>query len=169
MADSPLSMLHLAFGDSDRELAATRRMLARVPDAHFDWRPHEKSMSLGELASHIVDLLWWQIVTLEWDGIDTAKSWPRTAAKSQAELLATFDEKAAALRTTLANTTEADLADPWKLSYGSNTIFIEPKADLLRVYGLSHVAHHRGQLTVYLRMLDVPLPPSYGPTADEQM
>ena len=168
MSNAALTRLHLAFGDNDRELAVTRRMLARVPDEHFDWRPHEKSWTLGELACHIVDLLWWQVVTLDRDGIDMAEPWPKTSAKSQAELLDAFDANAAVLRATLEGTTEADLAAPWTLSYGKNEILTEPKGDVLRVYGISHSAHHRGQLTVYLRMLDIPLPPSYGPTADEQ-
>ena len=167
MTDKPLDRRHLALGDVEREIKVTRRMLQRVPEEHFDWRPHSKSMSLGELASHIADLFWWQVATLSMDGIDMAHPWPKTQAKTHTDLMASFEAKVAELQAVIAETTEAILASPWTLSYGGNPVFTLPKADVQRIYGVSHLAHHRGQLTVYLRMHDVPLPPSYGPTADE--
>ena len=164
----PLSKLHLAFGDAEREMATTRRMLERLPNDSWDWQPHVKSFTLGQLACHLVDLLWWQVVTLEQPGIDTAKPWPRTSSGNRDDLLAAFDAHVETLRATFAQTREATLEEPWTLSFGEHEVFTQPKGDVLRVFGLSHVAHHRGQLSVYLRMLDVPLPPSYGPSADEQ-
>ena len=163
-----LDPLYLAFGDTEHELAVTREMLSRVPDDRFDWRPHEKSWTMGELASHIVDLLWWQVVTLEQDGIDMAQPWPKTEATSQESLIAAFDVNEAKLRSVLKATTVDTLIEPWTLSYGEQEIFTESKATVLRRFGISHVIHHRAQLSIYLRMNDVPLPKSYGPTADEQ-
>ncbi|MCY4000496.1 MAG: DinB family protein [Bacteroidetes bacterium] len=162
-----LDPLHLAFGDTDYELAVTRNMLSRVPDDCFDWQPHEKSWTMGKLASHIVDLLWWQVVTLEEDGVDLAQPWPQTEATSQKALMASFDEKERQLRKVLDRTTLDTLGEPWTLSYGDQTYFTEPKATVLRRFGISHLIHHRAQLSIYLRMNNVPLPPSYGPSADE--
>ena len=165
-----LSPMQLATGDLEQELATTRRMLERVPEEHFAWKPHEKSMSLGALAAHIANLLWWQTMTLRQDEFDLAAPQPpRTAPESRAALLREFDEKAAVLREALAQTDEAALARPWTLRRGDHVIFTMPKAAVLRSFGISHMAHHRGQLSVYLRLLDVPGPPSYGPTAHEGM
>jgi len=160
--------LYLAFGDTDHELAVTREMLSRIPEDRFDWRPHEKSWTMGELASHIVDLLWWQVVTLEQNGIDMAEPWPKTEATTQKELIAALDANEEKLRATLKKTTVMILAEPWTLRYGDQEYFTEPKATVLRRFGISHLVHHRAQLSVYLRINDIPLPPSYGPSADEQ-
>ena len=159
--------LSLAFGDIDYELGVTRKMLSRIPDDSFDWYPHQKSWTMGELASHIVDLLWWQMITLERDGIDMSQPCPKTKAATQHELIAAFDANKTKLLDVLSHTTVDTLAEPWTLCYGDQVYFTEPKAVVLRRYGISHLVHHRAQLSVYLRMNDVPLPPSYGPTADE--
>ena len=163
-----LSPMQLATGDLERELATTRRMLERIPDEHLAWKPHEKSMTLGALAAHLTNLLWWQTITLEQDGLDfAAPQPPRTVPESREALLRAFAEKAAVLREALAQTYEAALARPWTLKHGDRVIITQPKAVILRTFGISHMVHHRGQLSVYLRLLDVPVPPSYGPTADE--
>lgn len=163
-----LSLMQVATGDLEQELAATRRMLERLPDEHLAWKPHEKSMSLGALAAHITNLLFWQTTTLQQDDFDMAGPQPpRGAPESREALLREFDEKAAVLREALAHTDEAALARPWSLKRGDHMIFTWPKVAVLRAFGISHMVHHRGQLSVYLRMLDVPVPPSYGPTADE--
>ncbi len=171
MPDTAISLtpMQLATGDLEHEIATTRRMLERVPEEHLAWKPHEKSMSLGALASHIANLLWWQTLMLEHDEFDMAAPQPTvTAPESRAALLQEFDEKVAVLREALAQTDEAALARPWTLRRGDHVIFIQPKIAVLRGFGISHMVHHRGQLSVYLRLLDVPVPPSYGPTADEQ-
>jgi len=162
-----INPLDLAFGDIDHELAVTRKMLSRVPDNCFDWRPHEKSWTMGQLACHIVDLLWWQVITLEKDGIDMAQPWPKTEATSQNSLVEAFDEKESTLRSTLKNTTIETLSESWTLRYADQIYFTEPKSVVLRRYGISHLIHHRAQLSVYLRINSIPLPPSYGPSADE--
>lgn len=164
MATDPL---FLAYGDINYELDVTHNMLSRVPDSCFDWRPHQKSFTMGELASHIVDLLQWQVATLQEDGVDLSNPWPKTNAKTQKELLAVFDSNKSKLLEALAHTTIDTLAEPWTLRYGDQIYFTEPKVTVLRRFGISHVIHHRAQLSVYLRMNDVPLPPSYGPSADE--
>ena len=163
-----LTPMQLATGDLERELATTRRMLERLPDEHFAWKPHEKSMSLGALGAHLANLLWWQTIILQQDELDfAAPQPPRTVPENREALLRVFDEKAAVLREALAQTDEADLARTWTLKQGDHVIISQPKAAILRSFGISHMVHHRGQLSVYLRLLDVPVPPSYGPTADE--
>lgn len=162
------SIKDVAVGDLERELATTRRMLERVPEEHFSWKPHEKSWSLAALATHLANLLFWQRGILEGDEFDLA-SVPASgaAAESLDELLDAFDENAAALKHALAETDEAALRRTWRLKRGDKVVFSRPRADVLRSIGISHMIHHRGQLSVYLRLLDVPVPSSYGPTADE--
>lgn len=162
-----INPLDLAFGDIDHELNVTRNMLSRIPDDCFDWKPHEKSWTMGELASHIVDLLWWQVTTLIDDGIDMSESWPKTEARSQVALMTAFDQKEETLRAVLRSTTLETLAESWTLRYGNQVFFTEPKYVVLRRFGISHLIHHRALLSIYLRMNSIPLPPSYGPSADE--
>lgn len=158
----------LALGDLDFELAATRRMLERVPDEHFGWKPHEKSMSLGELASHLANLLDWNVHILRDDEIDLATLGAPPRAANRADLLQGFDEKKAALDAVAEAFDTATLGETWTLRNGEQVFFALPRAAVLRNFGISHMVHHRGQLSVYLRLLDVPLPRTYGPTADEK-
>lgn len=163
-----LPYMHLAHGDLEREIATTRRMLKRAPEEKYAWKPHEKSMSLGDLVSHLAHLLWWGTTTLTTDELDMAGPFPRrTAPENRAALLDEFDRKADELRHAVGGLAEEDLARMWTLRVGSHVIFSEPKADVFRSFTISHMAHHRGQLSVYLRLLNVSVPPSYGPTADE--
>lgn len=168
MNDHPLDVRNLAYGDMEHEISVTRRMLECVPEEHFDWKPHAKSWSLRELACHIVDLFWWHKATLGMDVVDMAKPWPKTKASTHAALMDAFESSLAALKETMAELSSEALAADWTLSYGETVYLRMPRASAQRIYCISHLAHHRGQLTVYLRMLDVPLPPSYGPTADDQ-
>lgn len=165
-----LSAMHLAVGDLEEELATTRRVLERLPEDKFDWKPHEKSFSLGTLAFHVANLLFWQKMSLTDDGFDLAASPPPEKGgnlPAKEELLATFDAKLAELREALAGATEDTLNEPWTLRHGDHDIFTSPKADVMRRFGISHMIHHRAQLAVYLRLLDVPVPQIYGPSADE--
>lgn len=162
------SLKEIAVGDLTQEIDTARRMLERVPEQHFAWKPHEKSMTLGALASHLANLLYWQTAILTQEELDLATVPSRgTEATSREELLRTFDEKAEALREALDQTEEADLERPWTLRRGEDVMFTRPKGGVLRRMGISHMIHHRAQLGVYLRLLEVPVPPSYGPTADE--
>lgn len=166
---TPVPLRHAALGDLERELATTRRVLDRVPDAHLDWRPHEKSMTLGGLATHIANLLSWQQAILHAEEYDFATAPPpRRSLPSRDEVLALFDENAEALKGGLAESDDARLRERWTLRHGEHVIVEAPRAAVLRSTILSHIIHHRGQLTVYLRLLDVPVPPVYGPTADER-
>lgn len=159
---------NLALADVGHELSGTRRVLDRVPDGQFDWRPHEKSMTLGGLATHLTNLLGWQRSILEQDEFDLA-SGParREALTTRAAVLAEWDEQAPKLEATLAGLDDAALAAVWTLRQGDLVLFSQPRLVAYRTFGVSHMVHHRGQLGVYLRLLGVPVPGVYGPSADE--
>jgi uncharacterized damage-inducible protein DinB len=155
----------------DHEMATTRRVLARVPDADLGWKPHERSMSLGQLAGHVANLPLWCTITLEHTvfELDTISDDARLRqARSQSDLLKDFDGKDAAARAMLAVRTDQELLAPWTLKKSGQEMFTMPRISVLRSFVMNHLIHHRGQLTVYLRLRNVPLPPIYGPTADEQ-
>lgn len=152
----------------DHEMAGTRRVLERVPMDRYDWTPHSKSFSLGRLANHLARIPNWGFVTMTETGFDFAQPVavaPPAAATS--ELLALFDDKVAAARREIAAATDAAMAEPWTLRNGEHLLFTLPRAVVLRNLVFNHAVHHRGQLTVYLRLLDVPVPGLYGPSADE--
>jgi uncharacterized damage-inducible protein DinB len=152
----------------DHEMAMTRHLLERVPDGRLDWRPHEKSYALGGLATHLAELPHWGLAILQHDFHDLAEAGPPRAAKaSTREVLELFDRHVAEVRRALLDTSDAQLMAPWSLKKGEHLILSIPRLSALRRFLLHHVIHHRGQLTVYLRLQEVPLPPLYGPTADE--
>ena len=151
----------------DHEMTTTRKVLERVPEDRFDWKPHAKSFSAGELATHVANLPTWGTETLTKSEIDLAGGQRVAALASKAELIATFDKNVAAARAALTGKTDAELLAIWSLKRGGKTIFSMPKTAVLRSFVLSHLIHHRGQLCVYLRLLDVPVPSVYGPSADE--
>jgi uncharacterized damage-inducible protein DinB len=155
----------------DHEMATTRRLLERVPDAEFAWKPHEKSMSLGQLAGHIANLPMWCSATLEHAILDLDTFGDDTRPKqpeSRSALLKEFDTKVTAARALLSVRSDAELLMPWTLKKGGYEIFTMPRISAIRSFVMNHMIHHRGQLTVYLRLKNIPLPPIYGPTADEQ-
>ncbi|MBI2187213.1 MAG: DinB family protein [Acidobacteria bacterium] len=152
----------------DHEMATTRTVLERVPEEQFAWKPHAKSFSLGALAAHVATLPMWATETLTRSEIEVdPNQQPPSALPSRRDLLATFDRHVADARAALAGKTDAELMAMWSLKRAGRTLFTMPKAAVLRSFVLSHVVHHRGQLTVYLRLLDVPVPSIYGPSADE--
>ena len=154
----------------DRELAVTRTVLERVPDDQFVYQPHPKSMKMGTLASHIVNLLKFQQLFVQAesrDFLDPNAPKPPPSPTTSAELLARFDQFSADLRQALQASSDEDLGGSFRLHRGEQTLMERPKAAALRIMGLNHSIHHRGQLTVYLRLLDIPLPGVYGPSADE--
>ena len=162
------SIRKIAVGDLEHELALARTVLERVPADRFDWRPHDKSWTLGELAGHIANLPSWQIGTLQTDWFDMEETIPkRIPPTDQEEVLAEFDRNAESLRDALEQTSDDVLQEPWSLRRGEHVIWSKPKWEVLREWGISHLIHHRGQLTVYLRLLDISLPPIYGPSGDE--
>ena len=153
----------------EHEAQTTRRHLERLPDDKLGWRPHEKSFTAGGLASHIVECVAWtdSIFTQDELDFDPAVYRPWQAA-SVADLLKAFDDKVAGGRRALEGVADEDLTRPWSLKILGRVRFEKPKAAVFRDFTLSHLIHHRGQLSVYLRLLDVPVPGSYGPSADER-
>lgn len=151
----------------DHEVSTTRQLLERLPEDKLEWKPHETSRSLGQLATHLAQLPWWGEMTLAQPEFDTAGVPAPAVATSRAEVLTVFDENAAKARAALAGRIDAELMTPWALKRAGQTIFSMPKAMVWRSFVMSHLVHHRGQLSVYLRMLGVPVPSIYGPSADE--
>ena len=150
-----------------REVALTRRVLERLPDQP-DWRPHPRSRSLGELAGHLLDVLGYARNLIETPGYDFADATGHHRPhQGRDALLAAFDAAADRTRRTLAAATDATLLERWRLSRGREELFTAPRALVVRRFLLNHLVHHRGQLLVYLRMLEVALPAIYGPSADE--
>ncbi len=155
----------------DHELATTRRLLERVPEAELAWKPHEKSMSLGQLAGHVANIPFWLSATLAASFYDVSVGDQQATLEppvSREVLLREFDEKVSKARASLAKATDAEMMAPWTLKSGGHEIFTMPRATAIRSFVMNHLIHHRGQLSVYLRLKDVPLPSMYGPTADEQ-
>lgn len=149
------------------EAQTTRRLLERVPEDKWDWKPHPKSMTLGELASHIATIPEWVQAVIGQDEYDTGSEYHLWQAAGRSELLEKFDRLAAAAGDLLGGATDQSLAKPWSLKAGGHTVFTQPRVGVLRSMILSHLIHHRGQLSVYLRLNNVPVPSIYGPSADE--
>jgi uncharacterized damage-inducible protein DinB len=147
------------------EAATTRRVLERVPPASLGWKPHAKSRTLGEIATHIVTIPGLFLAPL--DGDEFSYDAYSGQTDTVPAILATWDRNIARALETLGGLSEERLLAPWRFRYGGRVIFDRPRHLLIRSVALNHLIHHRGQLTVYLRLLDVPVPPIYGPTADE--
>jgi uncharacterized damage-inducible protein DinB len=153
----------------DHESKTTRRVLERVPTDKFDWTPHPRSMPMGKLAWHIVQMAVWIPGTLEKDFIDLSAPGDEDPDPTTVqELLAAFDKNAAAARAALAAAPDEIMMNPWSLKSGEQVFFTLPKAAVLRSFVFNHIVHHRGQLTVYLRLNEIPVPSIYGPSADDQ-
>ncbi|GAA4047256.1 DinB family protein [Hymenobacter glaciei] len=155
----------------DHELAQTRKTLERVPFEQADYKPHPKSMSLWQLATHVVNLLAFNTLFVQHDArdfLDPNAPKPGPTPTSPEELLARFDEYSAMLRQALNESDDEKLTHNFRLHRGEQTIMEMPKGSAIRIMGLNHSIHHRGQLTVYLRLLDIPVPGLYGPSADEK-
>ena len=154
----------------DQEMATTRRVLERVPEGNYDWKPHEKSMTIGRLAGHVAELPGWVPVTLEREKFDMATDgaqFPSLTASSRKSLLEAFDKNVATARKAIAAASDEQLMKNWSLIHQGKPVFTMPRAAVLRSFTMSHIIHHRGQLSVYLRLNNVPVPAIYGPSADE--
>lgn len=152
----------------NEEMPNTRRILERVPEASFSWKPHEKSMTLGRLASHIAELPARCASIIDTDQFVRQPGTPPWAAGSTAELLEKFDATSAEASRALAGLREDQLAVIWSMKMGDRTLASLPRASALRRVFMDHLIHHRAQLGVYLRLLDVPIPGMFGPSADDQ-
>ena len=153
----------------DMETENTRRVLERIPDDKLDFKPHPKSLTLLQLAGHVANLPSWTAVTFGMDELDMSQPFDRHEPETKADVLAQFERTKAEARSVLEGVTADDLAAPWTLRTGDEVHFTMPKGVVLRQFVLNHVVHHRAQLHVYLRLLDVPVPGLYGPSADETM
>ena len=157
-------------GELKHESALTRKLLERVPLDKGDWKPHEKSMTLGRLATHIAQIYGWVTTILTIDDYDfLAHPYKSNTAADTAELLGILDQELAGATKVLESASDDDFEKIWTVRRGEQVYFSLPKKVAIRSWGYSHLYHHRGQLSVYLRLLDVPVPGMYGPSADERM
>jgi uncharacterized damage-inducible protein DinB len=163
-----MSLCQTLAAEMRQEAKTTRRLLERVPEGSFDWKPHEKSMSLGRLAAHVAELPELIIPALTQPELDFASgAFKPFNPTSTAGLLEKFDRNIEAAAGLLEKQPDDRMGEKWRLRSGDHVLFEMPRALVVRFVGLNHVIHHRGQLSVYLRLLDVPLPSIYGPSADE--
>lgn len=160
-----MSMADTLLPEFDQEMATTRRVIERVPDDKPDWKPHPKSFSIAHLAQLLAGMPGWIGQTLTSTELDIA-SGAGYSVQSTSTLLKTFDENVRTTRAAIAATQDSDYDVPWSLKMQGNVIFTLPRGVVVRQH-ISHLSHHRGQMSVYLRLLDVPVPSIYGPTADE--
>lgn len=152
----------------EEESTATRKMLSVVPDGKFDWKPHPKSMTIRELSSHVAEIPGWITTALTTDGLDvTQKQLDPPVINTRAELLDFFERSLVKGRTSLQHATDQDLVPTWTMRYGDKVISVRAKEDVIRMC-ISQIIHHRAQLGVFLRLLDVRIPGPYGPSADEK-
>jgi len=167
-----MKLTELFLGELERETPITRRVLERVPVGRNDWKPHEKSMPFGDLAALVANMPSWITMTVEREELDIAPvSGPSTAPpplETPQQLTAALDENVAGARAALAKTNDEHLMKPWRLLAGGKVVQETPRHIMLRDGVLNHWAHHRGQLSVYLRLNDAPVPSIYGPTADDR-
>lgn len=150
----------------DHEMATARTVIERVPEDKYGWKPHDRSMTAGHLASHIAEMPAWAVSGLTQDSLDLAGYTPWKAA-TKSELLATFDKNVAAGRKAIEGAADATYMQNWSLNQGDKTLMTMPKIAVVRTFVMNHVIHHRGQLSVYLRLNNLSVPSIYGPSADE--
>jgi uncharacterized damage-inducible protein DinB len=162
-----LPALEMLYSDFEAEHAATRRLLERFPDSRHDWRPHELSRTIAELATHVSDIPNRAVAILTTNEMEAGARKPAAPLTTAAELLAAHDAAVAAQKAALANVDLATLADEWRVRRGDQIVMRGPKYRLLRTVMMSHLVHHRAQLGVYYRLLGVPVPGMYGPSADD--
>ena len=154
----------------DHEMGVTRKLLERVPEGDFAWKPHDKSMSLGGLATHLSHIPHWSQAIIEQAELDMTGIPPDatpTIPATRQELLERFDRNVRDARARIAGASDADVMAVWTFKKAGETVFSMPRIAALRSFLMNHSVHHRGQLSVYLRLRNVPLPAMYGPTADE--
>lgn len=163
-----MSLNQILIAELKHEAASTRKMLERIDPSTFDFKPHEKSMKLGRLAQHIAELPSWITMTVKTTYLDfSEKKWQLEPIHTTEELLAFHDKNVADAIAALEETPEEDFKVEWTLRNGDHIILKMPRAAVIRSMAMNHMIHHRGQLSVFLRLNEVPLPGLYGPTADE--
>ncbi len=168
MAVATGSLVEPIVGEFQEEVGITRRILERIPGNKLDWRPHAKSMTLGQLAWHIATVPGGLARILAQDGFDVSQaSFVHPQPKSKEEILVALEESARGGEAFLKSLSDDQALGGWRLAKGERELFVRPRIEVLRQIMLNHWYHHRGQLSVYLRLLDVPVPVVYGRSADE--
>jgi uncharacterized damage-inducible protein DinB len=163
-----MTISEMLLPEFDQETANTRKILECVPENQFAWKPHAKSMSLARLASHVAELPNWGGLIISQERLDLTPGMKPFLAETKAELMEALDKNVAATRDAIAGATDEHFGKIWTFTFGGHTIFALPRTAAFRNMVMSHLIHHRGQLSVYLRLLDVPIPGMYGPSADTQ-
>lgn len=170
-SSTPASQGRLAtafLAELDNEAKVTRQVLERVPADMFGWKPHEKSMTMGRLAVHCAEMFGWTKETLKSDVLDfSTMDFTPFEPKSSEELLAFFDDHIAKAKIIIAETSDETFLTDWTMRNGDQVYMTMPKVAVMRSFVMNHIIHHRGQLSVYLRLNDIPVPSIYGPSADE--
>ena len=162
------TLSNVLIAEMEQEASVARKCLERIPAEKFSWKPHEKSMTMGALASHIAEMFLWTPATLQHPELDFAKmDYKPYEPGSTEELVEFFDKNVAEAIDVLRNTPDDIYLENWTLRNGEKAYFTMPKAVVMRSFVLNHIVHHRGQLSVYLRLNDIPVPSIYGPSADE--
>lgn len=165
-----MSLAQSLLPEFDQEMATTRRCLERVPEDKLSYQPDPKSMTLARLAGHVAEMPGWGAVTVNTPALDFAKGdYKPTEMTSRTQILAAFDKIVAESRAAIAGASDEHLMQPWSLKQGDTVLFTLPRIGVLRSMVLNHTIHHRGQLSVYLRLTGAKVPSLYGPSADEQM
>jgi len=161
-----MSIAETLLPEFDQEMKTTRRLIERVPSEKAKWKPHPKSFPLGHLTQLVVMMPSWITNAVQETSLDLSK-YPGYTYETTEDLVRTFDKNVREARAALAKTSDKDFTVNWSLKHGDNVFFTAPRATIVR-QTINHFVHHRGQLTVYLRLIDVPIPSIYGPTADER-
>lgn len=168
MTTTQTQLTQLLHKEMEQEARTTRKMLERVPEDKYDWRPHPKSMTIRQLTTHIAELPAWVSMTLHTDGLNFATSpYEPTSIAHNGELLDLFERSLASGSAGLARASDEDLLPTWTLRQGDQVLSASSRGEVIRMV-FCQIVHHRAQLGVYLRLLDIPIPGSYGPSADEQ-
>lgn len=164
-----MSIAQSLLPEFDQEMANTRKMLERIPEDKFSYKPDPKSMTMGRLAAHVAEMPSWGSMTMGMDSLDLKGPFTPFAPTNRKELLEGFDKNIASARAAIAAGTDEQFMQPWSLKMGEQVLFTMPRIGVIRSMVMNHVIHHRAQLSVYYRLNGVPVPGMYGPSADEQM
>lgn len=161
-----MTISEMLLPEFDHEMANTKAMLECVPEDKFAWKPHDKSMTMGRLASHCAEMASWAVFTINQDQLELTPDMKPFNAATKKELMDGFTTFTADARKAIAGASDADLGKTWSLIYGGKPVMSMPRASVLRSMVMNHIIHHRAQLSVYLRLNNIPIPGMYGPSAD---
>ena len=164
-----MSIAQSLLPEFDQEMANTRKMLERIPEDKFSYKPDPKSMTMGRLAAHVAEMASWGTMTMGGDSLDLSGPFTPFNPANRQELLDGFDKYIVSARAAIAAGTDDEFMKPWSLKMGDKVLFTMPRASVIRSMVMNHMIHHRAQLSVYYRLNGVPVPGMYGPSADEQM